>query len=49
MASTNDLFAFEEKEADSARIIFEKINKELGEYLLEKISTLIQQTAYLTS
>ena len=39
MASTNDLFAFEEIEAGSSiasTFIFEEINKELGEYLLEK-------------
>ena len=39
MASTEDLFVFEEIEADSvidATVIFEEINKELEEYLLEK-------------
>ena len=52
MASTQNLFSFEQIEADSrvhATLIFEEINEELEEYLLEKISTPIQQTVFLTS
>ena len=38
MASTTNIFGFEQIEVDSvnATLIFEEINKELGEYQLEK-------------
>ena len=51
MASKTNLFGFEQREPNSsvdATLIFEKINKELGEHL-QKVSTPIQQTVFLTS
>ena len=51
MASTTNLFGFEQIEVDSsvnATLIFEEINEELGEYQLEK-STDTNSTVFLTS
>ena len=53
MASSTKFFGFEQIEADSSvdfTLIFEEINKELEEYLLEKkVSSLIQQMVFLNS
>ena len=51
MASTTNLFGFEQIEVDSsvnATLIFKEINKELGEYQLKK-STDTNSTVFLTS
>ena len=52
MASSTNLFGFEQIEADSGvnpTLIFEEINKDLKSTCWRKVSTPIQQMVFLTS